>query len=196
MLALGRVLGAPLFDLEARRLLMNANISYFVLALALGTCQSLAVGRAGLSAKGWLVATSVGWFAGSLLASKAWAAHHYWTALFFWQRLRFLVGVSHALVVGVIMGLLVGLAQWLVLRRRARRPFLWIPFSIAALTTQLLVQDGLMDRLVESGLLRFVPLIIPAAIGAAGLALLLRDSGREEESPRRPPHAAFVADPT
>ena len=58
--ALGRLLAGPSLDLESRRLLLNANTSLLVSALVLGVCQSLLVRRAGLPAKEWLVATSIG----------------------------------------------------------------------------------------------------------------------------------------
>lgn len=69
---------------------------------------------------GWLVASLLGWAAGCLIAYVCNTA----LSLGWYSRNA---PVSALLVVG----LMVGVAQWMVLRRRSRRAIFWIPASVA-----------------------------------------------------------------
>jgi hypothetical protein len=73
----------------------------------------------------WIIVTSVGWFAGYLIAF-----------LLVPQELNFFEGM--------IIGLAAGLAQWIVLRREVNWAGWWILFSMIGWTTGITLMPGLL----------------------------------------------------
>jgi hypothetical protein len=145
----------------------------------------------------WIMATTLGWLVGALffrgiplvISGMAVAAAQWsvlWKRLpdawrwFAYSTLAWTLGVASGLVLfktfqgpltGPWIGLLVGLAQWRILRKAFSWSVWWIVISIMAWTTGLAVLPGLLT----SGAL-------PGALTGLTLVLLFRFARKERES--------------
>jgi hypothetical protein len=96
-----------------------------------------------------------------------------------------LLGMALGLLLDGAMGLVVGLAQWLVLRRHVERAGRWVLFSVVAWGTGAIVMGLLawaIDRPGQEVMHRVAPVIggiVPGAILATGLVRLM-PSDRDE----------------
>ena len=118
--ALGKTLGQ---SAVATTMAVLSFLSGILIAILVGMLQWLVLRRYVRWAKQWWIATSVGWIVGSFIASYAafpiLAAHPLTVSL-----------TIDAVTLTVMMGV-VGVFQWLVLRRHVRRAGWWVLASIA-----------------------------------------------------------------
>jgi len=94
-----------------------------------------------------------------------------------WQEVNGEATVTIAALYGVL-GALIGLVQWLMLRRRVRAAWIWVATSAAALSLgfALALSTGLIDRFEMAGYAAVV--FVYAACSAVALAWLLSRSAR------------------
>ncbi len=101
--------------------------------------------------KGWIATTLLGWllFAAVLLVLPAF--------------IPFPTNVSPAFA-GVLLGGVIGLFQWLVLRQRVHRAALWILISALSWALAFLLTDGAISNMQETLSVVFLPPIV-ASVG-------------------------------
>jgi hypothetical protein len=96
-----------------------------------------------------------------------------------------LIGIGIGVIAEGMAGLLVGLAQWLVLQTSIRNAGRWVVISIVAMATNGAVMGGLdmaAGGLDEETMFWFISVgggIVPGLITATGLVRLLARSGRD-----------------
>jgi hypothetical protein len=117
----------------------------------------------------WLVTTTLGWLAGSLavLAVLAWTTGLADTIV--------RSGAGSA-ILGAIMGLAIGVGEWLVLRREVAGATRWIVVSLATWAVAWAIGHAMADALLEDyWLLGLVPggVLLAASVGV-GQWLVLR----------------------
>lgn len=109
--------------------LVPGIISTATLALTVGLClgfmQWLTLRGYINSSLWWLASTSVGWLVGFTVGVKL-VSSLGWT------------GVLFGLMVGATTGLILGVLQWLVLRKQVSKAGWWLPISIIGWTSALL----------------------------------------------------------
>lgn len=107
---------------------------------------------------GWMIATAAGWLFGVLLVLMP-------------DWLNWRNGYNDLDQAFLAMGLAIGIAQWLLLRRRLSQAGWWIAASITGWGLLALVTGDTLDGL---GLLALG--LIPASVTAAALALLMKQA--------------------
>jgi hypothetical protein len=143
----------------------------------------------------WIMATTLGWLVGALLfngiplvISGVAIAAFQWSVLYkriqkSWRWLVFsalawiagyilyilLIPGQSGILLGPFLGAVVGIVQWLILRKELEWAGWWIPISILAWTTGLTVMPGLLT----SGAL-------PGALTGLALVILFRYSSSME----------------
>ena len=146
----------------------------------------------------WIMATTLGWLAGSLflsaipiVVSGVAVAAFQWTVLFkriqkawrwmIFSSLAWIVGYiifvisfpgEMGYLLGPILGGVLGVVQWFILRKELDWTGWWIPISIIAWTTGLTVMPGLLT----SGSL-------PGALTGLTLVILFRYSSTQDREP-------------
>ena len=123
--------------------LLLPNLALVTVGLAIGILQWFLLQRRFKKAWQWILATAVGWTAGSVITYVAIP-----------QGMDFLAGL--------LIGLSTGSAQWLILRREVHWAGWWIAINVIAWTTGLAFLPGLISTGAMVGL-----------ITATALALLL-----------------------
>ena len=144
----------------------------------------------------WIMATTLGWLAGSLFSSvipivisgvavaafqwsvlykripKAWRWAVYSAVAWIAGYILFVIFVPQqtSFLLGPLLGGLLGIVQWFILRNELDWAGWWIPISILAWTTGLTVVPGLLS----SGAL-------PGALTGLALVILLRYSSPKPE---------------
>ncbi|RPI34417.1 MAG: hypothetical protein EHM70_02920 [Chloroflexota bacterium] len=129
-----------------------------VMGVVIGVLQWLVLRAHFKGAGWWIIASGLGWAAGFPVGAAL------------AQQLG-LTGYLFGVVLGLATGAAVGVAQWLVLRRRASRAMVWIPASIFAWTSSLLYY-----RPQGSGIGVMYGLLSGIVTGVALLWLLYRPS--------------------
>jgi hypothetical protein len=119
------------------------NLALVTVGLAIGILQWFLLQRRFKNAWQWILATTAGWTAGSVITYAAIP-----------QGMDFLAGL--------LIGLSTGSAQWLILRREVHWAGWWIAINVIAWTTGLAFLPGLISTGAMVGL-----------ITATALALLL-----------------------
>jgi len=123
---------------------MAATLGYFALALGLGAFEGAVVGAAqwrvldgrivALAGRAWILATVVGavvaWTLGMLPSTLMSGAPEASAQPVEEPPVAVVLGLAAAL--GAVAGLVLAFAQWLVLRRHARRAGLWLPANALA----------------------------------------------------------------
>jgi hypothetical protein len=209
--ALGWAAGRPISEVVGRPFAETGNLvlmevvagaaAWGVLGLVIGVAQWLMLRRHVRNAGWWMLATSVSlavvgsvkWNEGPLIEGamfelEGWLERTGWamTAPLFW--------IGLGMVLNGFTGLVVGTAQWFVLRRQMRRAgrWAWITALGWALAAVLLGFLGwALGPAGEEIMFWLVPAIggiVPGAVTAAGLVRLL--SERRDTSPRVPEHQA------
>jgi len=133
----------------------------------------------------WIMATTLGWLAGSLLfggipviiagvaiAALQWSVlykriHKAWRWGVF-SALSWIIGYilfvlllqSHMILFGPVMGGIVGIAQWFLLRKEVDWAGWWVAISILAWTTGLTLMPGLLTSGALPGALTGLTLVI------------------------------------
>jgi hypothetical protein len=128
------------------------------LSLSLGLYQWLLLRNYLPRAQLWIVFTVLGWLAGGLI----WIA-----AVIVQESLDVYLGSGTAAVF-ILFGFIVGLVQWLYLRRIIKSAGWWILISVAASSSLLIVGRSITN------LLEMMIILLPGSIMALGLWLLLR----------------------
>ena len=123
--------------------LLLPNLALVTVGLAIGILQWFLLQRRFKKAWQWILATAAGWTVGSAIVYAAIP-----------QGMDFLSGL--------LIGLSIGLAQWLILRREVQWAGWWIVINVIAWTTGLAFLPGLFSTGALVGL-----------ITATALALLL-----------------------
>ncbi len=122
--ALGWVLGRFLLP----------NLALVTTGLAIGILQWYTIRQRFKAAWRWIVASTLGWALGAAL-------------------ILFLVPAEAAFLAGVVTGLTLGTAQWLLLRREVSWAGWWIPINIVAWTTGFAFLSGMLLTGVSAGLI-------------------------------------------
>lgn len=130
--ALGWVLGSFLLP----------NLALVTTGLALGCLQWFTINRRFKEAWRWIVVSTLGWALGAALILILIPA----------QNSANMVPQSGFLA-GVLTGLMLGGAQWLVLRREVHWAGWWIPVNIIAWTTGFAFLPGLLSTGVSAGVI-------------------------------------------
>ncbi len=102
------------------------NLAFAVIGIALGIMQWFVLRGHIHKAWRWIIATMVGWTTGSTL-------------------ILFLAADGTEFFAGVILGITVGVAQWLILRREVQWNGWWIVISVVAWTTGMALLPGLLS---------------------------------------------------
>ena len=102
------------------------DLAYVVIGIALGILQWFVLQRRLTRAWRWIVATVVGWVVGSTL-------------------IWFLPAQGSEFLAGVLLGLTVGVAQWLILRKEFYWNGWWIPINVVAWTTGMAFLPGIFS---------------------------------------------------
>lgn len=134
--------------------LIQFNLAFVTIGIAIGIFQWLVLRDIIPNAWRWIIATTVGWLAGSTL-------------------LRFFIPQSPGFLAGIILGVGVGIAQYLVLRREIYLAGWWIVINIIAWTTGMAYLSGILTTGVVVGV-----------ITGFALELLLRNT-KQGPSPDR-----------
>ena len=80
--------------------------------------------------------------------------------------------VGAALVGGLVVGVVIGAAEWFALRRRVS--WLWIPATTVGLAVGLVAGGGLLDYGIDRGDLALMGAVCGAAVGAMQAQVLIR----------------------
>lgn len=120
------------------------NLAIFVIGFGLGVLQWFVLQHRIRKAWRWILVTAAGWSAGAAL-----------TFFFVPDGMDFLVGI--------VVGLAIGVAQWMILRREVHWSAWWIVISIVGWTTGMALLPGLILTGVMVG-----------AVTGIALELLLR----------------------
>lgn len=120
------------------------NLAFVIIGIALGTLQWFVLQHRIQKAWRWILATLGGWMAGSLLVLS-------------------LAADGMEFFAGVILGVTVGTAQWLILRKEFHWHGWWIIINVVAWTTGMALLPGLLSTGAMIG-----------AITGIALALLLQ----------------------
>ena len=102
------------------------NLASVIIGLAMGVMQWFVLGNRISQSWRWIIATWAGWLAGSILIFS-------------------LVGEGEEFLAGIIFGVSIGTAQWLVLRNKFRWMGWWIPINIVAWTTGMALIPGIFS---------------------------------------------------
>lgn len=150
----------------------------WLLATALGWLVGLfLLGEAGIGASvglaQWLVLrrefTNAGWWI--LVSAVAWLVG--WEIIVDGQLLTPGADLISSLIVGAVMGLVLGLGQWLLLRRWTQSASMWIPANLSAWSVAF---TGIFGGAIIAG-------IVVGAVTGLVLELLRRYSNLDEEKP-------------
>ena len=120
----GGTVAAPLLTLGDSDWILAANgyVFFIVAAVIMGLLQWLILRRYIRGARWWVLATAIGWQAGFAAVGNI--------SLPIVLALDLDVfGIPSSILNGLQMGAIVGLVQWLVLRRQVARAWWWIPAS-------------------------------------------------------------------
>jgi hypothetical protein len=198
----GWAVGAPISELVARPIgatgamlaaeMLGGAVAWGILGLLTGIGQWLVLRRHMSGAGWWVPASVIGW---ALVGSTKWIQGPLLDEFmigFFGRleemRLGALVplsGMGLGLLLDGAMGLVVGLAQWFVLRRHVQRAGRWVLISAVAWGIGAIAMGFLgwiIDRPGQEVMHRVVPFvggIVPGAILATGLIRLM-PPGRSE----------------
>jgi hypothetical protein len=123
--------------------LLLPNLALVTVGLAIGILQWFLLQRRFKQAWQWILATAAGWMVGSVISYAA-------------------IPAGMDFLVGILVGITTGSAQWLILRREVRWAGWWIIINVVAWTTGLAFLPGLISTGAIVGL-----------ITATALALLL-----------------------
>jgi len=123
--------------------LLLPNLALVTVGLAIGILQWYLLQRRIKKAWQWILATTAGWIAASAIVYAA-------------------IPAGMDFLAGLLIGVAIGSAQWLILRREVRWAGWWIVINIIAWTTGLAFLPGLISTGAIVGL-----------ITATALALLL-----------------------
>lgn len=126
------------------------NLAFVVIGLAMGILQWLILQRRLQNAWWWILATTLGWMVGSII-------------------IILLLPEGMDFTAGLILGLTMGSAQWLVLRQEIHWSGWWIVINIIAWTSGF----ALLPGIILSG-------VIAGLITATALELLFRYPKPEE----------------
>jgi hypothetical protein len=114
--------------------LLLPNLAFVVIGIALGVLQFFVLQHRLRRAWRWIPATILGWWLGAVIVT-------------------FLLPSSMDFLAGVITGLSLGVAQWLVLRRELAWSAWWIVVNIVAWTTGYALLPGVLLTGVMAGLI-------------------------------------------
>jgi hypothetical protein len=115
------------------------NLDIVLSGLAIGILQAFVLKGRLRAFWGWIIATTLGWFLGVTLGLA-------------------LVPDEMSFLTGFLTGALLGVAQWLVLRREVNLSGWWIAISIVGWSTGLVYLPGLLLTGAISGLLTGIAL--------------------------------------
>jgi hypothetical protein len=121
--------------------LLLPDLSFVVTGLAIGILQAFVLQHRLRNAWWWAVATTFGWMAGSAVGLLS-------------------LPLQFSLLPGFTLGALLGLSQWLVLRRQVYWSGWWIALSLVGWTTGLVYLPGLLLTGAIAGLLTGVTLAL------------------------------------
>lgn len=102
------------------------NLAFVMIGITMGILQWFVLRGHIHKAWRWIIATVFGWTAGSTL-------------------ILFLVADGMEFLAGVILGITVGTAQWLILRREFHWHGWWIVINVVAWTTGMALLPGLLS---------------------------------------------------
>ncbi|NIS68596.1 MAG: hypothetical protein GTO12_06480 [Proteobacteria bacterium] len=145
--------------------------SLIALSVSLGVFQWFLLRNYLPRAQLWIVFTGLGWLAGGLLWIAAFIAQESLNVYMGW-------GTAAFFILFVLFGLIVGLIQWLYLRKIIKSAGWWILISVAAFSSLLIVGRSITN------LFEMMVILLPGSIMGLGLWLLLRLS----------PHVAHADD--
>ncbi len=117
------------------------NLAVVNIGVALGILQWLTLQHRFKNAWTWILATTAGWVVGASLT-------------------MWMVPARQDFLAGSIIGLSVGIAQWLVLRREVHWSFWWIVISIVGWTTGMALLPGVMLTGVMAGAVTGIALVL------------------------------------
>jgi hypothetical protein len=189
----GEAVGRPIH--EAADIVMGEILggaaAWGTLGLVMGTAQWLLLRRQIRKAGWWVPATIAGW---AVVGSLKWGQGPIMDTIFFgvidgleavdWDMIIPLIGIGLGVIADGIAGLLVGLAQWLVLQPSIRGAGRWVVISIVAGATGGAVIGGLdmaAGGLGDENMFWLISVgggIAPGLITATGLVWLLARSGK------------------
>ncbi len=141
------------------------------LSVSMGVFQRFLLRNYMPRAQLWIVFTVLGWMAGGLLWIAVVIAQESLNVYLGW-------GTAAFFILFVLFGLIVGLVQWLYLRKMIRIAGWWILISVAAASSLLIVGRSI------NNLFEMMVILLPGSIMGIGLWLLLRLS----------PHVAHAED--
>ncbi len=159
--AITRLVGDYIYVNGVRRITEDYLYLYLfipMVSLLTGAFQSALLRRYLPGMGGWMLATAGGWLLGILLVLMPDWLH--------WRD-----GYSDLNQVFLSLGLAIGVAQWLLLRRRLPNAGWWIAATVAGWGLLALVTGDTLDG---SGILALG--LLPASVTAAALALLMKQT--------------------
>jgi hypothetical protein len=204
--AVGWAVGAPLSESVARPIgetgamlaaeTLGGAVAWGTLGLLTGVAQWLVLRRHMSNAGWWVPASAIGW---AVVGSAKWSQGPLTEEVLIGvigrlEEMRLaplvpLLGMAVGLLLDGAMGLVVGLAQWLVLRQHIERAGRWVLISVVAWGTGAIVMGLLawaIDRPGQEVMHRVVPVIggiVPGALLATGLVRLMPPGRREPTLP-------------
>lgn len=110
------------------------NLSFAVIGIALGIMQWLVLQQRFKKFYWWIISTIVGWVCGSILIIT-------------------LIPSDFELVAGIVIGLTLGISQWLLLKQEVYFAAWWIVMNIVAWTTGMALLPGILLTGVIVGLI-------------------------------------------
>lgn len=187
-MAIGPLAGYPLLEVGA------GAASWMVLGLAVGLAQWLLLRRRFAGTWEWILATVAGFgvvgsikWAQGLLTEQVMDATFAWLEGIGWEAWGLVFGILLALITEGLTGLLIGLAQWVALQNRVRRPGRWVLVSTAAwagaglLISLLMLFVGPLDEETATWLPPLLSGVAVSAITALGALWILPKDGKDQQ---------------
>ena len=162
-------------DTTGRQFHLRAAGAFLLIGTAVGFLQWLVLKRHAGSGPGWVAATGVAWALGSpaafffAFASAAIVGYQEGRGPKITEREYLLALLVIAVISGLLVGLPVGIAQWLVLRRKFEGRLRWVTLNAVMWPFLLILSAGVALAVgLEQGPVFAVPLAVPMGATLAG----------------------------